>query len=152
MSLLACIRASAASRSVFIVEHKYVVRIVLKDRSGVAVDTSIVDGNNCDQVGIKVRISVLETVSVSVTSFSSAQWDHFVCHLKIHCQSLSSLRDRFCRFHEAYLVLHCWKHSALLEQYNVLRKDFLVTEARHLVLVRGDRRKKYTALCQYISF
>ena len=38
------IRESAASRSVFIVERKYVFTlcIVLKDRSGVAVDTGIV--------------------------------------------------------------------------------------------------------------
>ena len=44
MSLYACIRASAESRSVFIVELKYVftLRIVLKERSGVAVDTGIV--------------------------------------------------------------------------------------------------------------
>ena len=44
MSLYACIRASAESRSVFIVERKYVftLRIVLKERSGVAVDTGIV--------------------------------------------------------------------------------------------------------------
>ena len=73
MSLLACIRASAESRSVFIVERKCVVCIVLKDRSGVAVDTGIVDGNNCDDVAIKVRISVLEAVSVSVTGFSSVE-------------------------------------------------------------------------------
>ena len=42
---------------------------MLKDRSGVAVDADIVDGNNCDQVGIKVRISVL--AAVSVTGFIS---------------------------------------------------------------------------------
>ena len=44
MSLYACIRASAESRSDFIVERKYVfiLRIVLKERSGVAVDTGIV--------------------------------------------------------------------------------------------------------------
>ena len=43
MSLYACIRASAESRSVFIVERKFVftLRIVLKERSGVAVDTGI---------------------------------------------------------------------------------------------------------------
>ena len=73
MSLLACIRASAESRSVFIVERKCIVCIVLKDRSGVAVDTGIVDGNNCEDVGIKVQISVLEAVSVSVTGFSSVE-------------------------------------------------------------------------------
>ena len=44
MSLLACIRASAASRFVFIVERKYVfsLGVVLKDRSAVVVDTGIV--------------------------------------------------------------------------------------------------------------
>ena len=44
MSLYARIRASAESRSVFIVERKYVftLRIMLKERSGVAVDTGIV--------------------------------------------------------------------------------------------------------------
>ena len=40
---------------------------MLKDRSGIAADAAghcQVDGNNCDHVGIKVRISVLEcTVS-----------------------------------------------------------------------------------------
>ena len=45
VSVTICIRTSAVSCSVFIVEHKYVstLRIVLKDRSGgVAVDTGIV--------------------------------------------------------------------------------------------------------------
>ena len=44
VSVSICIRTSAASCSVFIVEHKYVstLRIVLKDRSGVTVDTGIV--------------------------------------------------------------------------------------------------------------
>ena len=44
MSLYACIRASAENRSVFIIELKYVftLRIVLKERSVVAVDTGIV--------------------------------------------------------------------------------------------------------------
>ena len=43
MSLYACIRASAKNRSVFMVERKFVftLRIVLKERSGVAVDTGI---------------------------------------------------------------------------------------------------------------
>ena len=43
MSLYVCIKASAESRSVFIVERKYVftLRIVLKERSRVAVDTGI---------------------------------------------------------------------------------------------------------------
>ena len=44
MSLYACIRASAESRSVLIVERTYVftLHIVLKEGSGVAVDTGIV--------------------------------------------------------------------------------------------------------------
>ena len=41
------------------------------------------------------------------------------------------MKDRFCRFHKAYLV----KCSALLEKDIVLRNDSLVTEACHLVLV-----------------
>ena len=53
--------------------------------------------------------------------------------LKFHCQNLIlySLKDRFCRFHKAYLV----KRSALLEKDIVLRNDSLVTEACRLVLV-----------------
>ena len=66
--------------------------------------------------------------------------------LKFHCQSLSSLKDRFCRFHKAYLVFRYWKHSALLEQDIALRNDSLVTEACHLVLDRGDRPKENTRL------
>ena len=50
---------------------------MLKDRSGVAADAAghcQDDGNNCDHVGIKVRISVLQcTVSVSVTDFLSVE-------------------------------------------------------------------------------
>ena len=50
---------------------------MLKDRSGVAADNAghcQEDSNNCDYVGIKVRISVLEcTVSVSVTDFLSVE-------------------------------------------------------------------------------
>ena len=44
--------------------------------------------------------------------------------LKFHCQSLSSLKDRFCRLYKAYLVLRCWKHSALLEQDYCPKKQF----------------------------
>ena len=65
---------------------------------------------------------------------------------KFHCQSLSSLKDQFCRFHKAYLVLRCGKHSALPEQDIVLRNDPLATEVCQFVLVRGDRPKENTRL------
>ena len=85
---------------------------MLKDRSGVVADNAghcQEDGTNCDRVGIKVRISVLEcTVSVSVTGFFyQLNETTLFAALKFHCQSLSSLKDRFCRFHKAYLVLRC---------------------------------------------
>ena len=66
--------------------------------------------------------------------------------LKFHCQSLYSLKDRFCGFHKAYLVLHCSKHSALLEQDIVLRNNSLVTVACHIVLVGDDQPKENTRL------
>ena len=59
----------------------------------------------------------------------------------LKCQSPSSLKYRFCWFHKAYLVLR-----RLLEQDIVLRNDSLVTEACHLVLVRGDQPKENTQL------
>ena len=50
---------------------------MLKDPWGVVADNAghcQEDGTNCDHVGIKVRISVLEcTVSVSVTDFLSVE-------------------------------------------------------------------------------
>ena len=54
---------------------------------------------------------------------------------------VSSLKYRFFWFHKAHLVLH-----RLLEQDIVLRNDSLVTEACHLVLVRGDQPKENTQL------
>ena len=66
--------------------------------------------------------------------------------LKFCCQILSSLKDWFCRFYKAYLVLHYWKYSALLEQDIVLRNYSIPTEACHLVLARGDRPKENTWL------
>ena len=66
--------------------------------------------------------------------------------LKFHCQSLSSLKDQFCGFHKAYLVLHYSKHAALLEQDTVLRNNSLVTEACHFVLVGDDQPKENTQL------
>ena len=47
------------------------------------------------------------TVSVSVTGFLSVERDHFVCHLKISLSKSLFSKNRFCRFHKAYLVLHC---------------------------------------------
>ena len=58
-------------------KYLFTLRIVLKDRSEVAADAAghcQEDANNCDHVGIKVWISVLEcTVSVSVTDFLSVE-------------------------------------------------------------------------------
>ena len=66
--------------------------------------------------------------------FLSLEWDHFVCHLKNFIVKVSLLWKMGCRSHKAYLVLRCWKHSALLEQDIALRN-----EACYLVLVWGDR-------------
>ena len=150
MPLLACIRAIAASRSVFIVERKYVFSLHRAKRSfgGSSWHWHCQeDGNSFDHVGIQVRISVLLDCLCEVwLVFHQLNETSLFVTLKFYCQSLSSPEDRFCRFHKAYLVLRCWKHSALLEQDIVLKKDFLVTEACHLVLVRGDRPKENTQL------
>ena len=48
---------------------------MLKDRSGVAADAARhcqEDGNNCDHVGIKVRISVLECTVSTLTITANA--------------------------------------------------------------------------------
>ena len=64
MTLYACIRASAGSRSVFIVECIYVrLRIVLKIVRGSSRHWHCQeDGNSCDHVALKTRISVLESL------------------------------------------------------------------------------------------
>ena len=67
MSLYICIKASAGSRSVFIVECIY-VRLLSAYRGKRSFGGSSrhwhcqEDGNNCDHVGKKTRISVLESL------------------------------------------------------------------------------------------
>ena len=67
MSLYACIRTSAGSRPVFIVECIYVrLRSAHRAKRSFGVSSGHwhcqEDGNNCDHVGIKSRISVLKSL------------------------------------------------------------------------------------------